>query len=136
MVVVGDGEEAQALVVPGKGVFVVGGTDGAHGRGERGERGLGQQALVVAPGAGRGVVVDGDVVGGLAVVEAAGPGGDAQGHLHGVVGEVHGSCSPRLCYRSVHTGTPSARASFSLAASRLDARTLYSREPRRPAGSG
>ena len=134
VVVVGDGEEAQALVVPGKRVFVVGGTDGAHGRGERGERGLGQQALVVAPGAGRGVVVDGDVVGSLAVVEAAGPGGDAQGHLHGVVGEVHGSSPSRLCYRSVHTGTPSARASFSLAASRLDARTLYSREPRRPAG--
>ena len=37
------------------------------------------QALVVAPCAGRGVVVDGDVVARLAVVEPAGPGGDAQG---------------------------------------------------------
>ena len=89
--VVGDGEEARALVVPGNRVFIVRGPACTHGRGERGEGGLGQQALVVAPGAGRGVVVDGDVVARLAVVEPAGPGGDAQGHPHGVVGEVHGS---------------------------------------------
>ena len=89
--VVGDGEEARALVVPRQGLGVVGRPACADGRGERGEGGLGQQALVVAPGAGRGVVVDGDVVARLAVVEPAGPGGDAQGHLHGVVGEVHGS---------------------------------------------
>ena len=76
VVVVGDGEQARALVVPGNRVLVVCGPARAHRRGERGEGGLGQQALVVAPGAGRGVVVDGDVVARLAVVEPAGPGGE------------------------------------------------------------
>ena len=61
----------------------------AHGGGERGEGGLGQQALVVAPGAGRGFVGDGDVVARLAVVEPAGPGGDVQPDQHGVAVEVH-----------------------------------------------
>ena len=92
--VVGDGEQPRALVVPGKRVGVVLRAGFAHGRGERGEGGLGQEALVVAPGARGRVVVGGDVVGGLAVVEPAGPGGDAQGHQHGVVGEVHGRCLP------------------------------------------
>ena len=49
----------------------------AHGGGERGEGGLGQQALVVAPGARARVVVGGDMVARLAVVEPSGPGGDA-----------------------------------------------------------
>ena len=44
---------------------------------------------VVAPGAGRGFVGDGDVVARLAVVEPAGPGGDVQAHQHGVAVEVH-----------------------------------------------
>ena len=61
----------------------------AHGGGERGEGGLGQQALVVAPGAGRGFVGHGDVVARLAVVEPAGPGGDVQADQHGVAVEVH-----------------------------------------------
>ena len=73
---------------------VPGSTGSARGGGERGEGRLGQQALVVAPGARGGVVVDGDVVGCLAVVEPAGPGGDAQADQHGVVGEVHGRCLP------------------------------------------
>ena len=41
----------------------------AHGGGKRGEGGLGQKALVVSAGTGRGVVVDGDVVGCLAAVD-------------------------------------------------------------------
>ena len=79
VLVVGDGEQPRALVVPGNRVLVVRGPACTHGRGECGEGGLGQQALVVAPGARGRVVVDGDVVARLAVVEPAGPGGDAQG---------------------------------------------------------
>ena len=71
-VVVGDGEEAQALVVPGKRLLVVRRANLAHGCRQGGKSGLGQQALVVAPGACRGVVVGGDVVGSLTVVEPAG----------------------------------------------------------------
>ena len=130
--VVGDGEQAPALVVPGQGVLVVLRAGLAHRRGERGEGGLREQALVVAPGAGRGVVNEGDVVARLAVVAPAGPGGDAQGHLHGVVGEVHGFLLSD--YRSVHTGTFRAAASVRFATSRLGARTAYSREGVSPAG--
>ena len=61
--VVGDGEQPASLVVPGQRLFIVAATGSAHGGGERGEGGLGQKALVVAPGAGRGVVVGGDMVG-------------------------------------------------------------------------
>ena len=50
---------------------------------------LGQQALVVALGAGRGFVGDGDMVARLAVVEPAGPGSDVQPDQHGVATEVH-----------------------------------------------
>ena len=87
--VVGHREQPAPLVVPGKGLGIMLRTCFADGGGERGEGGLGQQALVVAPGAGAGVVVDGDVVGGLAVVQPARPGGDAQRYQHGVVGEIH-----------------------------------------------
>ena len=79
MFVVGDGEQPAALVIPGERIFVVGGTCPGHGGGERGEGGLGQQALVVAPGAGGGLVMDGDMVARLAVVKPARPGADAQG---------------------------------------------------------
>ena len=89
VLVVGDGEQPRALVVPGQRVGVVLRPRLAHGGGEGGESGLGQQALVVAPGAGRGFVGDGDVVARLAVVEPAGPGGDVQADQHGVAVEVH-----------------------------------------------
>ena len=94
VLVVGDGQEPASLVVPGQRLLVMTRTRLAHGRGERGEGGLGQQTLVVAPSAGARLVVDGDMVAGLAVVEPAGPGADAQGHEHGVVGEVHGVVLP------------------------------------------
>ena len=70
------------------------GTGSAHRGGQGGESGLGQEALVVASGARARVVVGGDMVAGLAVVKPAGPGIDAQGHQHGVVGEVHGRGVP------------------------------------------
>ena len=89
-VVVGDGEQASALVVPGQGVGIVAGPRIVHGRGQRGEGLLGQEALVVAPGIGVGVVMDGDLLAGLAVVEPAGPGVDPKADEHGVMGEVHG----------------------------------------------
>ena len=89
-VVVGDGEQAPALVVPGQGVGIVAGPRIAHGRGQRGEGLLGQEAFVVAPGTGVGVVMDSDLLAGLAVVEPAGPGVDPQADKHGVMGEVHG----------------------------------------------
>ena len=78
-VVVGDGEQAPALVVPGQGVGIVTGPRIAHGRGQRGEGLLGQEALVVAPGVGVGVVMGCDLLAGLAVVEPAGPGVDPAG---------------------------------------------------------
>ena len=100
VLVVGDGQQPAALVVPGQSLLVMRTTRPAHGRGERGEGGLGQQALVVAPGAGGGLVMDGDMVARLAVVEPARPGADAQGHQHGVVGEVHGVVLPKWrCHR-------------------------------------
>ena len=71
VLVVGDGQQPGALVVPGQGVGVVLRPRFAHGGGERGEGGLGQQALVVAPGAGVRFVGDGDMVARLAVVEPA-----------------------------------------------------------------
>ena len=89
VLVVGDGEQPRALVVPGQRVGIVLRSRLAHGGGERGEGGLGQQALVVAPGAGRGFVGDGDMVARLSVVEPAGPGGDVQPDQHGVAVEVH-----------------------------------------------
>ena len=79
VLVVGDGEEAASLVVPGQRLLVMRAPRPAHDRGERRKCGLGQQALVVAPGAGGGLVVDGDMVARLAVVEPARPGADAQG---------------------------------------------------------
>ena len=94
VLVVGDGQQARPLVVPGKRLFVMRTTCLAHGRRQRGEGGLGQQALVVAPGAGGCLVVDGHMVARLAVVLPARPGADAQGHQHGVVGEVHGVVLP------------------------------------------
>ena len=42
-----------------------------------------------------GLVVHGDMVARLAVVLPARPGADAQGHQHGVVGEVHGVILPK-----------------------------------------
>ena len=104
VIVVSDGEQARALVVPGKRLFIVSRPACAHGRGERGEGDLGQQALVVAPGAGRGVVMDGDVVARLAVVEPPGLSGDAHTDLHGVVGEVHGVLYGRLPERKDDLG--------------------------------
>ena len=95
MLVVGDREHPAALVVPGQGLFVVTRTGLAHGRGERGEGGLRQEALVVAAGAGGGLVMDGDMVARLAVVLPARPGADAQADQHGVVGEVHGVVLPK-----------------------------------------
>ena len=89
VLVVGDGEQPRALVVPGQRVGVVLRPRLAHGGGEGGEGGLGQQALVVAPGAGRGFVGDGDVVARRAVVEPARPGGDVKADQHGVAVEVH-----------------------------------------------
>ena len=94
--VVGDGEQARALVVPGQGLGVVGAARRAHGGGERGEGGLRQQALVVAPRADARLVVDGDVGACLAVVLPARPGGDAQADQHGVMGEIHRVGSSRL----------------------------------------
>ena len=91
--VVGDGQQPRSLVVPGKRVGVVLRAGFAHGRGERGEGGLGQQPLVVAPGARGRVVVGRDVVGGLAVVEPAGPGGDCKGpRLVDCRGATHTDC--------------------------------------------
>ena len=121
VLVVGDGEEPRALVVPGERLLVVLRPRLAHRRGERGEGGLGQQALVVAPGARRGVVVGGDVVARLAVVDAAGPGGDVETDQHGVAVEIHDFLLVR--YRRVHTGTLMEAASFRFAASWLGART-------------
>ena len=95
VLVVGDGQQARALVVPGQRLLVMRTPRLAHGGGERSEGGLGQQTLVVAPGADGGLVVDGDMVARLAVVEPARPGADAQGHQHGVVGEVHGVVLPK-----------------------------------------
>ena len=88
--VVGDGEQTPALVVPGQGIGIVTGPCIAHGRGQRGKGLLGQEALVVAPGIGVGIVMDGDLLARLAVVELAGPGVDPQADEHGVMGEVHG----------------------------------------------
>ena len=52
---------------------VMGHSRRAHGRVDRGEGGLLQQALVVAPGGGAGLVMDRDMGRGLAVVESALP---------------------------------------------------------------
>ena len=122
--VVDHGEQARALVVPGQRVLIVRGAGGAHGRGQSGEGGLGQQALVVPAGARARVVMDGDLVAGLTVVEPAGPRGDAQADQHGVVGEVHGVGHLVVwgC-RRVQTGTFKAAASVGFAASRRGART-------------
>ena len=95
VLVVGDGQQAASLVVPGQRLLVMRTPRLAHGGGERREGGLGQQALVVAPGAGGGLVMDGDMVARLAVVEPARPGADAQADQHGVVGEVHGVDLPK-----------------------------------------
>ena len=84
VLVVGDGEQPRALVVPGERIGIVPGPRLAHGGGERGEGGLGQQALVAAPGAGRDCVGGGDMVARLAVVEPAATGGDVQADQHGV----------------------------------------------------
>ena len=97
--VVGDGEQAAALVVPGQGVGIVTGPGIAHGRGQRGEGLLGQEAFVVAPGTGVGVVMDSDLLARLAVVEPAGPGVDPQADEHGVMGEVHGMGLLMRCQR-------------------------------------
>ena len=88
--VVGDGEKPRALVVSEQRLIVIDLAGSAHGGGQCGEGGLGQEALVVVSGARARLVVGGDMVAGLAVVEPAGPGVDAQGHQHSVVGEVHG----------------------------------------------
>ncbi|MCY4560113.1 MAG: hypothetical protein OXF79_27875 [Chloroflexi bacterium] len=48
--VVSDGGRPAPLIVPGQGLGEVGTARRAHGGGERGEGGLRQQALVVAPG--------------------------------------------------------------------------------------
>ena len=58
-VVVGDGEQPASLVVPEQPVGVVRGPRLALG--QFGEGALGQEALVVAPGVGVGVVVDDDL---------------------------------------------------------------------------
>ena len=87
--VVGDGEQPRALVVPGQRLVVMAGSRSAHGGGQGGEGGLGQEPLVVASGARARLVVGGDMVAGLAVVEPAGPSIDAQGNQHGIVSEVH-----------------------------------------------
>ena len=89
--VVGDGEEPRALVVPRQGLLVVRGSRAADRGGDGRERGLRQQALVVAPGAETRLVVRGDMVAGLAVVLPPGPGGDVQADQHGVGVEVHGA---------------------------------------------
>ena len=97
--VVGNGEQASALVVPGQGVGIVTAPCIAHVRGQRGKSLLGQEALVVAPGIGVGVVMDGDLLARLAVVEPAGPAVDPQADEHGVMGEVHGVGLLRWCQR-------------------------------------
>ena len=87
--VVGHGEQAVALVVPGQGLREVGLSGRADGGGERRQGVFWQQALVVAPGAGARLVLGGDPVADPAVVDPAGPGADAQADQHGVGFEIH-----------------------------------------------
>ena len=71
----------------------------AHGRSQRGKGLLGQEALVVAPGTAVGIVMDSDLLAGLAIVEPAGPGVDPQADEHGVMCEVHGMGLLGQCQR-------------------------------------
>ena len=87
--VVGDRQEPRAQIVPRERVVVVVFPRFVERGVERRERGLGQEALVVAPGARGGVVVHGHVLAGLAVIPVPGPAVDTQRHEHGVMGEIH-----------------------------------------------